>query len=120
MTQTDERRPLGAPNGPGEDNTTVPAIVAGASEFLAGYDCGVAVVELEAEARGWRAGYAAGRADEAAERDAADAAAAEVAHRRHAAFLASLTPYDELAERRGMPEAAARQRAILAANGVTL
>lgn len=114
-----ERRPVvGAPNGPGEDNTTVRAIVASAGDFLAGYDCGAAVVDLEAEARGWRAGYAAGRADEAAERDAADAAAAEVAHRRHAAFLASLTPYDELAVRRGMPEAAARQRAILAERGI--
>ena len=117
--KTDERRRVRAPNGPSEDSNTVPAIVASAGDFLAGYDCGSAVVELECEARGWRAGYVAGRADEAAERDAAEAAAAEVAHRARARFLAGLTAYDELAERRGESGRAERQRAILAANGVT-
>ena len=113
----DERRP--AEDQAASEEAWLPSLsLPAAADWLAGFDAGRAVGELETSVTAWPAAYAAGRADEAAERDAADAAAAEVAHRRHAAWLASLTPYDELAERRGMPEAAARQRAILAERGI--
>lgn len=124
MTQTDERRPRGAPNGPGGDITTVPALADSAADFLAGYDCGEAAGELRGEVRGWRDGYAAGRAEEAAERDAVDEATEsayfDATNKALVRVLTSRPSYADLADLRGEPERAARQRAILAANGVTL
>lgn len=118
MIQTDERRPAGAASGPDGDVLTVPSVPDRAADFLAGFDSGRAVGRLEGTDRAWRQGYEVGRAAEAAERDAADAAEDEVAHRRHAAFLAGLTPYDELAERRGEPERAEAHRRLLAERGI--
>ena len=91
--------------------------------WLAGFDSGRAVGELEAEVRGRRDGYAAGRADEADERDRADEIELEAwrdqVNRTASALVASRTPFDQLCERRGEPERAAAQRRLLAARGVT-
>lgn len=97
-------------NGAGLDITSRRAL----DWFDAGDEAGF----LRGLQEGYRAGYDAGRSDEASAREAVDEASRAAAHRAHAAFLARLTPWDELAERRGEHDRAARQRALLAARGI--
>jgi len=92
--------------------------------WLDGWDSGRAVGDTEGYARGHVAGYDRGRSD------GYDVALAEAEAdldqwrdgivRRASALAAAAVPFAELAERRGQPERAARQRELLRERGVTL
>lgn len=113
---TNECRPAGAASEAWRPENRVPS-AADIRAHLEALDTGEALCALTHGAI-WRAGYAAGRADEAAARAAEEEREREAAHRRHAAFLARLTPYDELADRRGEHNRAEAHRRLLADRGI--
>ncbi len=92
------------------------------ADFLAGFDAGRAVGRLDVVASSWRAGYSAGRLDEAAERDAADEAERsrflDTCNRDIVRTLTSRPSFADLADLRGEPDRAAAQRAILVERGI--
>ncbi len=129
MIRADERRPTGAASEAWRPAASVPQIDLEQintgvvmADFLAGFDAGRACGRLDVISGAWADGYRSGRLDESAERDAADEAeyAAEMDefNKRLVKALASVPSYAELADRRGEPDRAAAQRAILAERGI--
>jgi len=119
---TNESRPVGA----APEAWLPEAIVLEPADihlYLDGYDTGEAVGRTLGYADGHVAGYDKGTAD-GHEQALAEAEAdldswRDAMVRRASALAAAAVPYDQLAERRGQPERAARQRELLRANGVT-
>jgi len=129
MTQTDERRPVGAPNGPAEDTSRIgqPAafradVPADPAGWLDGYDSGEAVGRTLGYVAGHRDGYDRGRADgydvALAEVEALESEWRDAMNKQAVRTVLARGDYAELAERRGQPERAAAQRELLRANGV--
>ena len=119
---THERRPAEeAATRAGWPTTSVLGIDE-ASVYLAGFDAGENVGRTIGGAEAWRAGYAAGfaegRSTATEEFDQSIRDELTDANRALATRLTSRPDFATLCERRGEPEAAARQRRLLHARGV--